>query len=266
MNIRTLLSRTLLALPVIALPLAFTGQVNAQAGGGGGAVPRPDPPNPGAFPADSPGNSNVVGTDGADFFTDHHGNDTDSQHDSPGNPGDGEVDLFSTQDGDNNDSMWGGPEDQYFGDPGDLIYMFDPDTHTLMWHGTFEEYWRIRSIIWWIQDMLKLIRDAFPGVADAQFWRDALELVSNKIDQVPWPFEADGSGTILFADLFQIGPYEFGEVPASPLGCLTWMPFPKHQDPVEETADLKFNSEQFNKALFTAKALVHHVIDRLEEE
>ncbi|MBK7876449.1 MAG: hypothetical protein IPJ77_11970 [Planctomycetes bacterium] len=209
----------------------------------------------------SAGPSNLVGTDGPDRFEDEYWTrgDTDTQHDSPGGP-DGQPDRLDTIDGDGLDSMFGGPEDSFEGDPNDRIFILRPRNQRgspVLWHGTVTEYRRMQALLRYLQDNSYLMLVAQGGdLGDpCGFWRVAYEDGVAALSIVP-----EGTELVIFSDWFALGPYAHGEVPPSPGDFFAWSPFPEG-DPCAETAELTMTSDEYQLAAVGALDLLAAVRD-----
>lgn len=224
-------------------------------------IPRPVPP-PGFTPnVDPQGDSNLVGTDGRDWFHDSPwtSDDADSQHDAPGGP-DGKRDWLDTLDGDGRDSMFGGPEDLFTGDPNDRVYILRPKNQKgapVLWHGTLTEYWRMQALLRYLQDHSYLALAAQGGESDdpCGFWRVAFEDGVAALSIVP-----EDTELVVFADWFALGPYTYGEVPPSPCDFFAWLPF-HEEGPCAATAELTMAFDEYQLAAIGALDLLAAVRD-----
>lgn len=208
-------------------------------------LPRRLPPVIPAVP-DGPGPSVLVGTVGQDRFSDNIGNDVDVQRDAPASP-DRKHDILNTLDGDDMDTMYGGLEDVFWGDPKDWVFILRPwyqPGDAIIWFGTYEEYLRVRALLRYVQDQSYLcyMESGGDGENPCGYWADVVTSLAAAIPTVPEETEV-----VVFADYCNLGPYEEGEVPETPANFLEWLPF-EEADPCEATAELKMTYDEYKAA------------------
>lgn len=90
------------------------------------------------------GDTHIEGHSGHDYMVDPVGGDTDTMTDSEGPGSDGVNDVMDATDGDNQDTMVGGLEDTFKGDPGDTVIIVgeadEEGNAPVIFKGTLEQW------------------------------------------------------------------------------------------------------------------------------
>ncbi len=175
-----------------------------------------------------PGNSVIMGTNGADDITDPTGGDHDIMDDDTGFGGDGVPDHLNSTDGDNNDMMHGGPEDSFKGDPGDFVRIEHPNGD-VWWQGPYSEYRKIRRMIDWIRDMLDPAVHVYPQGNSIAFdvWMKSLQQIGEALDKVVVVEKIDLDQVFPLSDDDSTVCYECW----SPANLWWWMPYAPNSEP-----------------------------------
>lgn len=207
-----------------------------------------------------PGHDVLVGTDGWDIIVDPGGPDGDALYDAPG-ASDGKQDILDSTDGDNSDQMFGGPEDSFHGDPGDVVHIRKPGSKTeFLWHGTIAEYDRIRALMFWLRyevlDRLLAGGDSSPASQWAAALNGASDALLAATPQSEW---------IVLGEHFDLDLPPIDHLPLSPYGYLGWFVYPDAIDPVEAAAHLEMTRDQFLVAANACQALLAYVASGLAD-
>ena len=210
-----------------------------------------------------PGNSQVTGTPQSDNMSDPSTMDADVFRDGPGAGSDGARDLVDATDGDGLDTIFVGPEDTVVADPGDHIIIYPAGVANPLWAGTYARYVQIKALVRWIRDLLQGLQATSPNAGEPDFWTNAITFASAELSNLSPNFE--GGGTISLPNIVALGPYESGDVPASPLDCLEWMAYGE-VDPLTATAALDFTAEDFASAVDGAQALLDYLLAQVADE
>jgi hypothetical protein len=210
-----------------------------------------------------PGNSTVNGTDGHDDISDPSGSDIDVIDDDGLAGNDGKSDHISSVDGDNNDSMSGGPEDTFLGDDGDWVRI-EGRWGSVMWQGPYSEYRKIRRMIQWLRSALNPSLRAYPHDMPTLFdqWFDSLAGIRQQLDDL-LVVDAD----VEEDDLEMVFPIEDGDEVTcdkcwSPDGFWTWLP----PSPYEEDVSYVVPAEEFTDLVSDLQEILDYVEAVIEEE
>ena len=195
------------------------------------------------------GNTTLVGTTGRDELLDDAPNDTDILVDGGIGGPDGVFDWLETKDGDDNDFMIGGPEDLYFGDPGDKVRVIVSRNPDIVWRGRFDAWERGQAIFRWAKDRIQkaLDKDGYTT------WTDVFLDVQQELAAI----DPGDAAVVSFASLFSLGPYVEGTLPASPGNCLLWYPF--EGDPIASTSQMTMTNAQFQAARNDVQMLLSYL-------
>ena len=256
MPLRTLRTLSLLAIASLALAQAAPAQW--------GQIRTRDviPPSFGNLNSGTPGPTQLMGSEGSDTLMDPYKNDVDVFHDGPGGS-DGAPDSIDADDGDGLDTVYAGPEDSIQADAGDTVIILPPGGGDPLWSGTFAQYKRLKALVRWVRDQLQALFATSPSNEEPDFWLNAGLYVSAQLSNEA-PSFAPGE-TISFQSAFDLGPYEEGDVPESPLDCLNWMNY-YDDDPLTETALIDFDAAEYEHAEAGAQALLGYLIEHLADE
>jgi hypothetical protein len=218
-------------------------------------LPPPPPPIMGG-----PGDDVLIGTSGRDEIYDDYPGDTDTLRDAPPGTTDGRRDRLDARDGDGNDHLFGGPEDEFLGDPGDHVCILTDGEGGpgVLWCGTYREYARIRGLLRWAQDGLQALLQMLDGGPPPDgFWQDAIGLAIEDVLLLAPDF---GDGAIPFADACDLGPYVFGPLDETQPPVTRWCPFAGLEDPCVATQDLTWTADEFAEARTVVVALLQHAL------
>lgn len=203
-----------------------------------------------------PGNTHIYGGPGPDKLSDPSPGDNDVIWDNVGLP-DFSRDTLDTTDGDNGDVMYGGPNDTFCGDDGDMIHIRSVNVGQPIWSGTVREYKCMRAILEWVRlrysELHALFVDA--GAEGGPTEHDALfaavwDLLQVEVD--------DASAKLVLADLLPIAKYELAEPLPSPGGFATWAPVAETPTPVEDQLALELTGAEYEAALDDLIVLLAH--------
>ena len=207
-----------------------------------------------------PGNSTVHGTVGHDDISDPSGGDIDVIDDGGMFGSDKKSDHISSVDGDNNDSMTGGPEDTFRGDDGDWVRIVGR-WGNVMWQGPYSEYRKIRRMIPWLKNALNPSLRAYPYDMPTLFdqWFDSLAGIRQHLDDL---LIVDSE-----VDLEMVFPIEDGgEVTCdkcwSPDGFWTWLP----PSPYEEDVSYVVSAEELTDLVSDLQEILDYLEAVIEEE
>ena len=256
MQLRALRPLALAAIATLALSQAASAQW--------GPIKTRDviPPSFGNLNSGTPGPTQLMGSEGSDTLMDPYPNDVDVLHDGPGGS-DGAVDHLESKDWDDQDTIYAGPEDVITADSGDTIIILPPGGGDPLWTGTYAQYKRMKALVRWIRDQLQALYATSPSNEEPDFWLNASLYVSAQLSNAA-PSFVEGQ-SISFQSAFDIGPYEAGDVPESPLDCLNWINY-YDDDPLAETASIDFDAAEYEHAEAGAQALLFYLISQIADE
>jgi hypothetical protein len=207
-----------------------------------------------------PGNSTVNGTEENDDISDPSGNDIDVIDDDGLAGNDGKSDHISSVDGDNNDSMSGGPEDTFLGDDGDWVRI-EGRWGNVMWQGPYGEYRKIRRVIQWLKSALNPSLRAYPYDMPTLFdqWFNSLADVRQQLEDL---LVADGD-----VDLETVFPIEDGDEVTcdkcwSPDGFWTWLP----PSPYEAEVSFVVSADELTGLLSDLQSILDYLEAVIQEE
>jgi hypothetical protein len=208
-----------------------------------------------------PGNTTTVGGTGQDYFRPWlaPGN-TNVQIDGPGGA-DGSGDWLDTRDGDNLDTMVGGAQDTFWGDLGDHVIIMKPPAlrgngNPVLWSGTYKDFLTLQAILNWLMTRGQQYMYISAGnPSSSSFWEATLPAISAELAAIQ-----PQSEPVVFSKYFQLGPYELGNVPPSPLDFLEWLPYDPAVDPIAATADLKMSLSEYHEAVDSVLSMMEFLV------
>jgi len=203
--------------------LTLAASASAQGGYGGGIVPVTHvPENPNGYDRTINGGVGVIrgGDKTSDEITGFSPGGISFLYDGE-HVSDGKPDSLDTTDGDDLDTMFGGPEDVFEGDPGDHIFIMKHMSSQVLWYGTVAEYKKTKRVARFIINWINYLSDG--GAGQPPQWTSAISQTSSDLSDYAAGFADDEE--FLVADYFPLGETICSEMPCSPDDLLIAFPY-----------------------------------------
>lgn len=220
------------------------------------------------FHQDQAGDAPNLGTPDHDHFQDGIGGDSDRQTDGPlGASGDyegsdGVRDWLDTYDGDSNDVMQLGVEDDCVGDNDDIVEIYSSPgaggPGKCLWKGTWRDYIKMKCLFQWSKDRVQVLQDLIGWAGDPNEARDILVVVAYELVSLAPEVGSDPIGTV-----YTLGPYVTGTPPAFAINLPYWLPSEEYEKLASTSESMTLTESELDAAVLGTLDLLVHAYDSI---